>query len=60
MLDTSILDELTAEACAVVTGRQDAAALLRTMDAAHLFLVALDEERTSFRYPPSGPPVAAR
>ncbi|HEY1323516.1 MAG TPA: hypothetical protein VGF32_24875, partial [Streptosporangiaceae bacterium] len=50
MLETSILGELTAEACAAVTGRQDAAALLRAIDAAHLFLVALDEERTSFRY----------
>jgi LuxR family transcriptional regulator, maltose regulon positive regulatory protein len=50
MLETSILGELTAEACAAVTGRQDAAALLRAIDAAHLFLVALDDERTSFRY----------
>ena len=50
MLDTSILGVLTAEACAAVTGRQDAAALLRAIGAAHLFLVALDEERTSFRY----------
>jgi LuxR family maltose regulon positive regulatory protein len=41
---------LTAEACAAVTGRQDAAALLRAVEAAHLFLVALDDERTSFRY----------
>ena len=50
MLDTSILGELTADACAAVTGRQDAAALLRRIDAANLFLVALDDERTSFRY----------
>ncbi len=51
MLDTSILTGvLTAEACAAVTGRQDAAALLRAIDAGHLFLVALDDERTSFRY----------
>ena len=50
MLDTSVLGELTADACAAVTGRQDAAALLRGIDAANLFLVALDEERTSFRY----------
>jgi LuxR family transcriptional regulator, maltose regulon positive regulatory protein len=50
MLDTSVLGELTAEACAVVTGRPDAAALLRGIDAANLFLVALDDERTSFRY----------
>jgi LuxR family maltose regulon positive regulatory protein len=50
MLDTSILGELTADACAAVTGRQDAAALLRNIDAASLFLVSLDEDRASFRY----------
>ena len=50
MLETSVLGELTAAACAAVTGRQDAAALLRGIDAAHLFLVPLDQERTSFRY----------
>jgi len=51
MLDTSILvGALTADACAAVTGRQDAAALLHGIETAHLFLVALDDERTSFRY----------
>jgi LuxR family transcriptional regulator, maltose regulon positive regulatory protein len=50
MLDTSVLDELTADACAAVTGRQDAAALLRSMEAANLFIVALDHDRTSYRY----------
>ncbi len=50
MLDTSVLGELTADACAAVTGRQDAAALLRSIDAANLFLVALDDGRTTFRY----------
>jgi LuxR family transcriptional regulator, maltose regulon positive regulatory protein len=50
MLDTSVLDVLTVEACAAVAGRQDAAALLRAIGTAHLFLVALDDERTSFRY----------
>jgi LuxR family maltose regulon positive regulatory protein len=51
MLDTSILTGvLTVDACAAVTGRQDAASLLRVIDTAHLFLVALDDERTGFRY----------
>src|SRR6516162_5465158 len=50
MLDTSILGELTADACAAVTVRQDAAALLRAIDTAQLFLVALDDSRTSFRF----------
>jgi len=50
LLDTSVLGELTADACAAVTGRPDAAGMLRGIDAASLFVVALDEERTSFRY----------
>ena len=51
MLDTSILvGVLTADVCAAVTGRPDAAMLLRVIDATHLFLVALDDERTTFRY----------
>ncbi|HEY6274995.1 MAG TPA: hypothetical protein VIX86_01565, partial [Streptosporangiaceae bacterium] len=50
MLDTSILGVLTADACAAVTGRRDAAALLRGIDSADLFVVALDDERTTFRY----------
>jgi LuxR family maltose regulon positive regulatory protein len=50
MLDTSVLDELTVGACAAVTARQDAAALLHGVDDADLFVVALDEGRTSFRY----------
>jgi LuxR family maltose regulon positive regulatory protein len=50
MLDTSILGELTADACAAVTGRQDAAALLRAVSTAQLFLVALDDEQSRFRY----------
>jgi LuxR family transcriptional regulator, maltose regulon positive regulatory protein len=49
MLDTSILGELTADTCAAITGEPDAAALLRVIDTADLFLVPLDEERTSFR-----------
>ena len=50
MLETSVLDELTADACAAVTGRPDAAALLRSIEAANLFVVALDDDRTSYRY----------
>jgi LuxR family transcriptional regulator, maltose regulon positive regulatory protein len=41
---------LTADVCTAVIQRDDAAALLHGIDAAHLFLVALDDERTSFRY----------
>ncbi len=50
MLDTSVLGELTADACAAVTTRQNASALLRRIDEGNLFLAALDDERTSFRY----------
>jgi ATP/maltotriose-dependent transcriptional regulator MalT len=46
MLDTSILGELTADTCAAVTGRPDAAALLHAIGTAHLFLAALDAEGT--------------
>ena len=60
MLDTSVLGELTADACAAVTGTQDAAALLRSIDAANLFLVALDDGADEFPVPPSGAPGAAR
>ena len=50
MLDASVLEELTAEACAAVTSRPDAAALLRSIEAANLFIVALDDDRTTYRY----------
>ncbi|HEY3878056.1 MAG TPA: LuxR C-terminal-related transcriptional regulator [Trebonia sp.] len=51
MLETSVLaGVLTGDACAAVTGRQDAQALLRAINADHLFLVALDGEQDSYRY----------
>lgn len=50
MLDISVLGELTPGACAAVSERHDAGARLRDLHAAGLFLVSLDEERTSFRY----------
>jgi LuxR family transcriptional regulator, maltose regulon positive regulatory protein len=50
MLDTSILGELTADTCTAVTGRKDAAAMLRAIGTAQLFLVALDDEQSRFRY----------
>ena len=50
MLDTSILGELTPDTCAAVTGRPDTAALLRAIGTAQLFLVALDDEQSRYRY----------
>src|SRR5215472_4916460 len=50
MLDTSILGQLTPAAAAAVTGRHDAAAMLRRIDAAHLFLISLDDQQETYRY----------
>jgi LuxR family maltose regulon positive regulatory protein len=50
MLDTSILSQLTADACVAVTERMDAASMLSRLDAASLFVVPLDDQRTAFRY----------
>jgi len=50
MLDISVLEELTTDACAAVTERQDAAALLHRINVANLFLVTLDDDQVSFRY----------
>ena len=50
LLATSVLDELCADLCEHVTGLPDAAALLRRVEAEHLFLVPLDTEREWFRY----------
>jgi LuxR family maltose regulon positive regulatory protein len=52
MLDIAIFGMLTAGACAAVTGRREAAALLHEIDAAGLFLVAVDDGQASFRYHP--------
>ena len=50
MLDTSVLGELSEDACAAISGASDAAVLLHAIEAAHLFLVPVDEERTRFRF----------
>lgn len=47
---TSILDQLSASLCAAVTGQPDSGQILRYLEANNLFLVALDEERTWYRY----------
>jgi len=54
------LEDLTAHACATLTGRQEAAVPLHSIDAAGLFLVALDEKRTSTALPAPGTPGVAR
>jgi LuxR family maltose regulon positive regulatory protein len=50
LLETSILERLTAPLCDAVTGRDDSHSLLVALDAANLFLVPLDDERRWFRY----------
>ncbi|MEZ4868552.1 MAG: LuxR C-terminal-related transcriptional regulator [Caldilineaceae bacterium] len=47
---TSILDQLSPALCAAVTGQQDSTQLLHYLETNNLFLIALDEERTWYRY----------
>ncbi len=50
LLQTSILDRLTAPLCDAVTGRQDSRAMLNTLELANLFILPLDNHREWFRY----------
>lgn len=50
LLATSILTRLTGPLCAAVTGRDDAKAMLEELERSNLFLVALDDRRTWYRY----------
>ncbi len=50
LLETSILDELSPLLYQAVTGRQDAPAILEDLDRRNLFVIAVDEARTTFRY----------
>ena len=50
LLETSLLDELTAPLCAAVTGRADAGAVLARLARENLFVSALDEHDERFRY----------
>ncbi len=50
LLKTSILPELTAPLCDAVTGRDDAHRALAYLDRRNLFVVAVNDERTAFRY----------
>jgi LuxR family maltose regulon positive regulatory protein len=50
LLETSILDELTAPLCAAVTGRADAGAVLVRLARENLFVSALDDHGERYRY----------
>lgn len=52
LLNTSILQRLSASLCDRVTGRTDSATLLSELERKNLFLIALDEEGTWYRYHP--------
>ena len=50
LLQTSILERLTAPLCNGVTGRNDSRAILASLDQANLFVVPLDNRREWYRY----------
>jgi LuxR family maltose regulon positive regulatory protein len=50
LLQTSILERMTADLCDRLMGRNDSQAMLRQLDQANLFLIPLDDERRWYRY----------
>ena len=50
LLDTSLLDELTAPLCDALTGRADGQQMLEALERANLFVVPLDDQRRWWRY----------
>ncbi|MFB0515106.1 MAG: LuxR family transcriptional regulator, partial [Candidatus Neomarinimicrobiota bacterium] len=50
LLQTSILDRLTASVCDAVTGRDDSQQMLSGLEKANLFIIPLDDERCWYRY----------
>lgn len=50
LLETSILERLSAPLCEAVTGRKDSQLLLDALDKTNLFLFPLDDERGWYRY----------
>jgi LuxR family maltose regulon positive regulatory protein len=50
LLETSILDRLTASLCNAVTGREDSREMLVWLETANLFIVPLDQDRQWYRY----------
>jgi LuxR family transcriptional regulator, maltose regulon positive regulatory protein len=52
LLATSVLDELTAEGCALVTGRDDAGTLLHVLGQEQVLVERLDSPIPSYRYHP--------
>ncbi len=50
LLDTSILDRLSASLCDAVTGGNDGKSVLESLERANLFVVPLDDSRQWYRY----------
>ena len=50
LLQTSILDRLTAPLCNAVTGQPDGQTMLTRLEQANLFIIPLDDERRWYRY----------
>ena len=50
LLDTSVLDQLTAGLCDALTGRSDSQLMLETLERENVFVVPLDDERRWYRY----------
>jgi LuxR family transcriptional regulator, maltose regulon positive regulatory protein len=50
LLKTSILESLTGPLCDVLTGRSNGQAMLERLERENLFVVALDDERSWYRY----------
>jgi LuxR family maltose regulon positive regulatory protein len=50
LLQTSILERLSGPLCDTVTGQQGSQAMLEALERANLFVVALDDERSWYRY----------
>jgi LuxR family maltose regulon positive regulatory protein len=50
LLQTSILERMSAGLCDAMTGRHDSQQLLEQLELANLFLIPLDHDRTWYRY----------
>ena len=50
LLHTALLDRLNASLCQEVTGEEDSRAMLAHLERANMFIVALDDEHTWYRY----------
>ncbi|WP_353950456.1 LuxR C-terminal-related transcriptional regulator [Knoellia sp. S7-12] len=50
LLDTAVLSQLTGPLCDALTGRDDGASMIESLDRANLFIIPLDDQRHWYRY----------